>query len=74
MDGVRGRSHDGRGGWSICGSAGRHASAHRRGAPLGGDRTDFSPRESPGRIAAAWVHTSLLRGLLVMSVYFWTGE
>ncbi len=42
--------------------------------PFGGAQQDCSPPESPGRLSAAWVDTSMLGGLLVISVYFWTGE
>ncbi len=42
--------------------------------PFGGLQDDFSPKDSPGRLAATWLHTAIPGGLLVIAVYFWTGE
>ena len=39
-----------------------------------GAKEDCSPKDSPGRLAAAWVDGILRDGVLLLSVYLWDGE
>ncbi len=39
-----------------------------------GQQWDYSPRGSPGRLAAMWVQSTTGSGILVVSVYWWTNE
>ncbi len=64
---------EGAGGGASAGVAVAVPSHRPWGCPHG-QRWDYSPRGSPGRLAAMWVQSTTGSGILVISVYWWTNE
>ncbi len=60
------------GGWSA--GVGVAAPTHRGWGGISAPRWDFSPAESPGRLAGAWLQAGPRGGMVVLSIYCWASE
>ncbi len=64
---------EGAGGGASAGVAVVVPSHRPWGCPYG-QRWDYSPRGSPGRLAAMWVQSTAGSGILIITMYWWTNE